>query len=172
MGFFDRILGRAEEAAAAPQPTAVPLFPQEGNTLQYDPMLIPQLVQEHHGLLRLFGEIKDTHAANDFAALKRALQKFQLALNLHLAQENANFYAYLRKSLSRNSEQHNTMSQFWDEMQDIGKVVTTFLRTYNHADFTPDLHGAFGRELDAIGAALVSRIEREEASLYKLYVPA
>lgn len=140
--------------------------------MKYDPMLIPQLVQEHHGLLRLFGEIQESHAANDFSALKRALQKFQLALNLHLAQENASFYAYLRKNLPRSTEQHNTMTQFWDEMQDIGKVVTTFLRTYNHADFTPDLHGAFGRELQAIGAALTSRIEREEASLYKLYTPA
>ncbi len=172
MGFFDRLFGKGgEEPAVQSQPTAVPLFPSD-SPLQYDPMLIPQLVQEHHGLLRLFGEIKETHAANDFAALKRALQKFQLALNLHLAQENANFYAYLRKSLHRNSEQHNIMTQFWDEMQEIGKVVTTFLRTYNHADFTPDLHGAFGRELEAIGAALVSRIEREEASLYKLYAPA
>ncbi len=57
-------------------------------------------------------------------------------------------------------------------MQQIGKVVTAFLRKYNHSDFTPDLHATFGGELDAIGAALAGRIQREEETLYRLYLPA
>ncbi len=64
------------------------------------------------------------------------------------------------------------MTVFWDEMQQVGKVVTAFLRKYNHSDFTADLQATFGGELDAIGAALAGRIQREEETLYRLYLPA
>lgn len=172
MGLLNSLLGKSESASSS-QPAAPDFMHHSDNvSLKYDPDLIPQLKQEHNALLRLFGEIKQSHASNDFMALKRALQKFQMTLSLHLAMENSSFYSYLRMHLSKNSEQHNTMIAFWDDMQTTGQVVAQFLKKYNHADFTPEMQSSFGYELEAIGTALASRIKREEESLFGLYFPS
>lgn len=170
MGLFDLLFGKKndapeqrEEAAAASHGSAAPPG--------FDPEFISRLTQEHRLLVALFLDIKKAHLAHDFAALKTALQEFQLGLNIHLAVENSKFYAYLRRSLKRGSAEHDTMNVFFDEMQEIGKVVTQFLRKYLEAEFTTETRRAFGDELEAIGAALVSRIDREEETLYKLYQP-
>jgi hypothetical protein len=172
MGVFEFLFGKLEEAAPS-QPASATAAPQDGGRpLRYDPSFIPQLMEEHRSLLLLFSEIRHTSQSRDFSAVQRALQKFQMALNLHLAVENANFYAYLRKNLKGNTPEHDTMTAFFEEMQEMGKVVSQFLRKYNYSDFTAEMQSAFSEELEQIGAALVSRINREEESLYKLYVPA
>lgn len=151
----------------------VPVAPQvRSGTLAYNPDLVSTLMEEHLSLLELFGTIKRASEAGDFAAVRHGLAEFQAALNLHLVVENAHFYAYLRKNLSPNTRARETMSAFFDEMQEIGKAVTQFLRAYIDCGFTPEQRAAFAHELEGIGAALVSRIEREEQSLYRLYQPA
>ncbi len=170
MGLFDFFLGKKKDAGneAAAQPQQRPAA-QQAAAAQFDPAFIPALVEEHRSLVALFVSVKEASEAADFPAVKRALQEFQLALNMHLVLENSKFYAYLRKTLRKNSPELDTVNAFFDEMQEIGKVVTQFLRTYTLADFTAEVHAAFRDELEAIGAALVNRIEREEQTLYKLY---
>lgn len=174
MGLFDSLFGKSKTTEPKPQYTSTPAAPNIGDdmSLPYDPDLIPRMVDEHRALLTLFGGVERAHKSADFDAVKTALQKFQLSLNLHLAMENARFYAYLRRHLRTNSEEHRTMADFWDEMQEIGKVVTQFLRKYNYADFTPDMQSSFSMELQQIGTALAARIKREEESLYNLYRPS
>ncbi len=177
MGLFDSLFGRSKpqsQPQSQPQYTSAPAAPNIGDevTLPYDPDLIPRMIDEHRALLSLFGGIERAQQSADFQAVKTALQKFQLSLNLHLATENARFYAYLRRHLRTNTDEHQTMTAFWDEMQEIGKVVTQFLRKYNYADFTADMQASFASELKQIGAALVARIKREEESLYGLYMPS
>ncbi len=171
MSLFDLLFRKSRTAAqtqsASPNRGS---YADEG-PLKYNPDFIPQLMDEHRSLLHLFGAIQESHRAKDFVTVKRTLQKFQMTLNLHLALENAHFYAYLRRNLKKNSKDHRTMVTFWDEMQEIGKVVTQFLRKYNYSDFTPDMQASFGPELEQIGAALVTRIKHEEESLYSLYLP-
>lgn len=174
MGLFDSLLGKAKPESQSQHTSAAPAAPHIDHevTLPYDPDLIPRMVDEHRGLLSLFGAIQRAHLSGDFNAVKTALQHFQLSLNLHLATENARFYAYLRRHLRTNTDEHGTMTVFWDEMQDIGKVATQFLRKYTQADFTADMQSSFSTELQHIGAALTARIKREEESLYGLYRPS
>lgn len=169
MGLFDFLLGKKNVAAAQAEKTdGAPMRPG----VQFDPHFIPQLVEDHRSLVALFVAVKKANEAGDFPAVQKALQEFQMALNMHLAVENAKFYAYLRRTLHENSPEMRIMNDFFDEMQEIGKVVTRFLRQYTLADFTAQIQAAFSQELDAIGAALSSRIDREEQTLYKLYAPA
>ncbi len=174
MGLFDLLFGKkkaappqAERTNAAPKKD-VPTQP----SAQFDPQFIARLEEEHRGLVALFVAIKNANEAGDFPAVKKGLQDFQMALNMHLAVENARFYAYLRRMLDGNSPEIRTMNAFFDEMQEIGKVVTQFLRKYTLADFTAETRAAFSPELEAIGAALAGRIDREEQTLYRLYVAA
>ena len=165
MGLFDFLFGKKGDVAV--QPEAVSR--KSSVVLNFDPAFIPALKQEHQALVQRFVGVKNAYLAQDFAGVKKGLQEFQTALNLHLAVENAKFYAYLRRHLPPGSPGLNTMNMFFDEMQEIGKAVTQFLRKYISADYTADVQSAFGVELEAIGAALLSRISREEETLYKLY---
>ncbi len=165
MGILDFLRGKPQGAPEAESSHGA------AHGLQYDPDFIARLTQEHRTLLTLFGAIQTAHAAGDHAAIRGALQRFLLALNMHLAMENSQFYAYLRTHLRKNTAEHMVMNAFWDEMQEIGKIVITFLRKYIYGELTPEMLADFGRELEQIGGALVTRIRHEEEELYSLYQP-
>jgi hypothetical protein len=57
-------------------------------------------------------------------------------------------------------------------MDGIGKAVLAFLSKYRDLDTQPNLAVSFRSDLDAVGKVLVERIEREESTLYPLYLPA
>lgn len=171
MGLFDFLFGRKNGAPAQREQREA--ASQESHAVvNFDPDFIPKLKEDHRSLLALFVQIKKAYQTRNFDDVKKGLQDFQLALNLHLAIENSKFYAYLRRNLNNGSPELVTMNLFFDEMQDIGKVVTQFLRSYVQADFTAEIEESFGRELESIGVALASRIDREEETLYKLYSPS
>ncbi len=171
MGLFDFLFGKAGEVPAA-QPAKGGVVHWGNGGLQYDPELIAKLMQEHRDLLTMFGSIRQSYQVQDFAAVQKALQEFKLSLNVHLLTENVRFYAYVKKGLSGNVQDLETVTAFWREMQAIAKVVIQFLGKYETPDFTPDMRAAFGKELEDVGMALVHRIKREEESLYTLYQPA
>lgn len=165
MGLLDFLFSKKDDVQ--PQAPAKPAAP----AVEFDPAFITTLKDEHEALVQRFVGVKNAYLAHDFARVKEGLQEFQTALNLHLAVENAKFYAYLRRHLPPGSAELQTMNSFFDEMQEIGKVVTQFLRKYISADYTAEVQAAFGQELEGIGAALLSRISREEKTLYTLYAP-
>lgn len=171
MSIFDSLFGK-HDAAAPAQPQSAGASHMAHRTLYYDPDLIPRLTQEHHALERLFGEIKQSHSARDFAALGRALQKFQLTLNLHLATEQAEFYGYLHRNLKQGSAEYSAVSNSWAEMQQLGNAVAEFLARHNSSEINAETHGAFGAQFELLGAALMKRIKHEEEKLYGLYAPA
>lgn len=171
MSIFDSLFGKHDAAAPAQaESTGASHVPH--NALYFDPDLIPRLTQEHHALERLFGEIRQSHSSRDFAALDRALHKFQFTLNLHLATEKAEFYGYLHKNLRRDSAEYTVLSNSWAEMQELGNAVTEFLAKHGGSEINAEMHGAFGAHFELIGAALMKRIRHEEEMLYGLYVPA
>lgn len=171
MGLFDFLFGKSSELTSQ-SANSEGVVQWGSGGLQYDPELIPKLTQEHRHLLAMFGVIKQSYERQDFVAVQKALQEFKLSLNVHLLTENVRFYAYVKKGLSNSTENLETVTSFWKEMQGIAKVVIQFLGKYETSVFTPEMKAAFGKELDDVGAALVSRIKREEESLYTLYLPA
>lgn len=57
------------------------------------------------------------------------------------------------------------------EMGQIGRVVRDFIRHYREHGVNDDNIVKFTGELEGIGETLTDRIEREETSLYTLYMP-
>lgn len=172
MSIFDSLFGKHEPATPTHADVTDVAPPAGGRPVSYDPDLIPRLRLEHHTLERLLNEMKQSHGARDFAALERALHKFQLTLSLHLATEHAEFYSYLAKNLKRDPAMHSAVTTSFAEMQDLAKSVTSFLEKFNVPEFTPELHTAFGLHLESVAPALLKRIRHEEDKLYNLYAPA
>lgn len=137
----------------------------------YDASLIDTFEAEHQGLLKLFGMIKEAAEKDDFKLVQVKLKQFASILRGHLLTENVKLYVYLSKELAQDPENKDIIMSFRREMMQIGKVVNQFVTTYDRPAWTNDMRQHFLPELLAIGEVLVERIEREENTLYPLYMP-
>lgn len=163
-GFLKKKKQRAENI----QPT---LAPTVNAGIGYDDELINTFQAEHQGLLRLFGDIKAAAERDDFKLVQIKLKKFTSILRGHLLTENVKLYVYLSKELAHDPENKDIIMSFRREMMQIGKVVNQFVTKYDRLLWTLDMRQDFLPELLAIGQVLIERIEREESTLYPLYMP-
>lgn len=141
-----------------------------GTTIQYDPGLIKKLKGDHQTLLRLYGEVATALENNEFDKVRGLLQQFKHGLQEHLLLENIRLYIYLTHHFADDDTTSEIVSDFRREMGGIGRTVMDFLRRYTESPISNDNATAFREEFEAIGKALVSRVEREENSLYTLYI--
>lgn len=145
--------------------------PAPGTEIRYDPALVDTLKQEHQQLLGIYTAISEAFRANDYDTVSARLNQFRTALQAHLLTENVRLYIYLDRQLAGDEVNSDLIRGFRREMDAIGKTALNFLKKYDAIGVDTDLAAAFARDFDAIGKVLVDRIEREEATLYPLYLP-
>ena len=98
------------------------------------------------------------------------LIKFKNDLLEHLKLENETFYTdYLDKKTKKGEEIENT-KKFIKEMDDIAKVVMTFLEKYSSSESINKYITEFNKELPDIISTLNMRIETEEDGVYDIYL--
>lgn len=141
-----------------------------GTKLSYDPTLIERFKGHHRSLLKLFGDIQRATEARDFATLTSTLARFKRVLQEHLLEENVRLYAYLAKCLESEPENYQLMRDMKSEMVEIGSKVNKFITYYAKYDINHQNIEEFERQLTEIGGILTIRIQREEESLYTLYM--
>jgi hypothetical protein len=137
----------------------------------FDNNLIDTFQAEHQDLLRLFGDIKVAAEKDDFKRVQIKLKKFTSILRGHLLTENVKLYVYLTKELAHDPENKEIILSFRREMMQIGKVVNQFVTRYDRPLWSLGMRQHFLPELLSIGEVLVERIQREENTLYPLYMP-
>lgn len=142
-----------------------------GTAIHYHPELIEQLKHDHRALLALFGSIQQDFAAEKLGDVVTHLDAFRVAIQSHLLTENVRLYIYLEHQLEEDPVKHELIHGFRHEMDGIGKAVMGFLARYRKLSVDRNLMATFGRDLEMVGNILVSRIQREEATLYPLYLP-
>lgn len=159
--------------AAVPPPAPKPAeAAAPGTAIRYNPELIEQLKRDHQALLALFGSIQTAFAAGRLQAVVEHLDAFRTGIQSHLLIENVRLYIYLEHQLASDEASHQLIHDFRHEMDGIGKAVVGFLAKYKDLSVDTNLVASFGRDLEAVGKVLVDRIQREEATLYPLYLPA
>lgn len=139
--------------------------------ISYDHDLIDTFQAEHQSLLRLFGDIRKAAEEEDYKIVHVKLKKFTSILRGHLLTENVKLYVYLSKELAHDPENKEIIMSFRREMMQIGKVVNRFVTVYDRPLWSLDMRQDFLPELIAIGEILIERINREENTLYPLYMP-
>ncbi len=182
MGLFKRkpaepTPSQANDSAAAASPDNVAFIkpaPSEfapGTGIGYHPDLIERFESTHAALQKLFEAIK-THATRDeFSEAQKSLQAFRKTLTGHLLEENIKLYTYLSKCMAADPDNKELIDNMKAEMGQIGTTVMHFIKEYTNSGITPFNKKQFLSELDEIGTVLVDRIEREESSLYTMYMP-
>jgi hypothetical protein len=167
---FNLFFGSSDEPAAEAAPAAeraAPVAP--GTNIRFHPELIDKLKDDHQLLLSLFGETSHAAAQGDVAAAAERLEAFRTALQGHLLIENIRLYVYLEHVFADDPASFSLIHEFRHEMDGIGKAVIKFLLKYEELAAHPEQAKAFAQDLAAVGKVLVSRIEREEGTLYPLY---
>ncbi|MFT3760258.1 hemerythrin domain-containing protein [Thauera sp.] len=158
---------RAEPAHSAPE--SGPCAP--GTSIRYSSDLIEHLVRDHRSMLDCFGQIGSAARSGRLDEVVPLLERFRADLHGHLLVENVRLYVYLEHALANDPASHALMHGFRHDMDEIGKKVVAFLTRYARLGEDPSLAASFVADLDAVGAALVDRIRREEEVLYPLYAP-
>ena len=166
---FNLLFGSPEPAPAVAPPVVYEHLVAPGTRIRFHPQLIAKLTADHRALLSLFGETSHAAARGYVAIAAERLEAFRVALQGHLLTENIRLYVYLQHMCADDPSSYTLIHEFRHEMDGIGKAVMNFLAKYKELARSPELLNAFGEDLAAIGKVLVSRIEREEATLYPLY---
>ena len=79
------------------------------------------------------------------------------------------YYGYLEQRLKDQSQEFMSLRHFRKEMRSIERTVIKFLDHWIEYGIKADNLTTFKTEYNAIGAALIKRIESEEKELYTLY---
>ena len=178
MGILKALFGAGNAAAPVhsqnPRPAPVASSEarlQPGRSLTFDPDLVDSLKDDHQALVEIFQRIGATCGARDFTECTHALRKFKSRFTDHLIVENTRFYLYVKKAMEASDPDSAGIARaFQQEMHQIAKVVTSFVDQYSISEELLE-SGAFAQELQRIGGALAERIDREEKTLYPLYLP-
>lgn len=142
-----------------------------GTQLRYDVGLIDHFISHHRALVDLITKIKSSVQTSRFDDTTKFVHKFKLLLNEHLLEENLRLYTYLSHCLKGDPEGSELMHEMRQEMGDIGRKVSSFIKHYSEFGVDGQNAAKFLTELDQITSVLGDRVAREERSLYTMYLP-
>jgi hypothetical protein len=99
------------------------------------------------------------------------LNAFKVHLEGHLIAENVRFYNYVENAMQGDSESTALVRSFRREMNAIARGVVDFVKKYQLSTFDQQVREEFMADYKTVYGLLAQRIEREESSLYPLYLP-
>lgn len=143
-----------------------------GTEIHYSHNLIDSLQSDHQALLELYGQIDKVFNEGKYEEVSSLLEEFKSGLNAHLLTENVRLYIYLDRSLAHDPTSSDLIRGFRKEMDDIAKVALGFLKKYETIGVDAQLASHFANDFKTIGKVLVERIQKEEKTLYPLYMPS
>lgn len=143
-----------------------------GTEIRYAPDLIDSLKGDHQTLLTLYGEIQEAFDNKDYPTVSEKLETLKSGLQSHLLTENVRLYIYLDRCLAHDASNSELIRGFRREMDDIAKVAMKFLNKYSTIGVDEDLAAHFSQDFATIGKVLGERINKEETTLYPLYLPS
>lgn len=167
-GFFKKKADNRETVPATPQQE---VHTAPGTQIRYSADLIASLQNDHQTLLSLYGDIQAAFEDKRYTDVSAMLTTLRSGLNAHLLTENVRLYIYLDRSLATDATSSELIHGFRKEMDEIAKVALGFLRKYEAIGVDADLADHFAADFATIGKVLVERIQKEENTLYPLYMP-
>jgi hypothetical protein len=144
--------------------------PLPGTQLFYEDKLITDLKNDHQALLAIYGQIGEALENNNHDEIVDLFVDFSSGLRSHILKENLKLYVYLSHAMVLDTESLALIIELRSEMSKIGRTVNSFLTRYSELPWTTEKMASFPVEFKQIGDVLVERIEREESTLYPLYM--
>ena len=170
--FLKRLLGGGgQEPTSQAMPQGMPQAGQRRTNIGYDADLVPALKRDHADLVKLFGEIGELARQGDYQHIPSMLNAFKVHLEGHLIAENVRFYNYVENAMQHDPDSSALVRSFRREMNAIARGVVDFVKKYQISTFDQRARSEFLADYQTVGGLLAQRIQREESSLYPLYMP-
>ncbi len=139
---------------------------------EFNEQLIEMFKNDHQELLKIYTEILESFNTNQKAHknIVVLLNDFKIALEIHLMVEDNKLYSFLKMKYGRDDTHMAFVDDIQGEMNNIAKEVMFFIRKYSNKESYNNNINNFVKDLEAIGAVLIKRIDMEEKRLYPLYM--
>jgi len=144
--------------------------------INYNPALIPSLVDDHALLVNLVSEIGHFAEIRSYSVMKKKIRELHHELNRHILVEDLRFYGFFKKLELENTqladcEDRPSVKEMQNSMRGIAKAANEFLKEMmsDGFEFNDETIGYFSLRFNEIVRVLSKRIETEELSLYPLY---
>ncbi len=170
-----------DEPAAEPADTASPVGPKvaelvplrsaPGSSIRYNPDLVDHFRQHHAWLRDALASVQAHVESGEFADAQQALLGFRRMLTTHLLEENIKMYTYVSRCLDHDPDTKASLLATKSHMDPAGTAAMRFANTYAKAGLTPFNKQAFLAEFEQVRAALIERMDWEDASLHTMYLP-
>lgn len=175
-GFFEQLLhGRSD-----PKQQAVRSFQSASLSrrkrrrvklgIAYDQKLISTLKIENETLIEEFGRVfADDFRAHDFTHLSQQLSEFKVIFQNHLITENVKLFCYLEQQGMNDPSLLSSVRTFRKEINYWSNAVIGFCKKYEQPLAVFMHQESFKNEYQAIGQALIHRVQLVESEMYLRY---
>jgi len=136
----------------------------------YDPGLVTALTLQHRSLTTLLVKATSVAQQRDFAEVNGILTRFKLELEEHLRREHREFFPYLSAHL-KGDDANDVLREARANSLYIERAVEGFLNHYAGYPVGERTVLRFGMELSGVIEEFCERLEKEEATIYTLYLP-
>ena len=136
----------------------------------YDPGLVTALTLQHRSLTTLLVKAASIAQQRQFAEVNTLLAHFKQELDEHLKREHQEFFPYLTAHL-KGDDAKDILREARANSLYIERAVEGFLRHYTGFPVGERTALRFGMELSGVIEEFCERLEKEEATIYTLYMP-
>jgi hypothetical protein len=136
----------------------------------YDPGMVTALTLQHRSLTSLLVKATSVAQQRQFAEVASILTRFKLELDEHLKREHQEFFPYLSAHL-KGDDAKDVLREARANSLYIERAVESFLNHYTGYPVGERTALRFGMELSGVIEEFCERLEKEEASIYTLYMP-
>jgi hypothetical protein len=161
--FFSRKQPKKDLAPKGEMPS-----PEQADTT-YDPGLIAVHTEQHRALVMLLIRARNAAQQARYEEVKGNLEQFKSGLENHLYQEGVGLLPYLIKHLT--GDDRKMLKEMQANTNYIERTVSGFLEHYIGYPVTDRNAERFDAEIEGVSEEFSERIQREETSLYVLYMP-
>ena len=138
--------------------------------IPYDPGLVTALTLQHRSLTTLLVKATSVAQQRQFGEVNSLLTRFKLELDEHLKREHQEFFPYLTVHL-KGDDAKDILREARANSLYIERAVEGFLKHYTGFPVGERTVLRFGMELSGVIEEFCERLEKEEASIYTLYLP-
>ena len=160
MSFISRKAKQDEEPAAGTVPQSLP----------YDPALVTALTLENRSLVSRLVQAKRLAQQGHYGEAMDTLHEFSQGLAEHLTRESTVLHPYLTAHL-RGEDRDHILREMHAGPVHVKKAVEGFLKHYAGYPVGDRNVGMFVVEIDGVSEEFCERIEKQEATIYTLYMP-
>lgn len=168
---ISHFLNRWRNNTGTEVPPLIEYSPAPGTAIRYSPNLVEELKEDHREFFDLQRAVVSALHTGHMETIPALLQRFDSLLTAHLLTEQVRLYAYMDAYFANDRHTREMLREYRVEMDRIGSSVRKMIKKYRALATDRHLHHDIEADMEELRQVLDERMNREEVTLYPLYMP-